>query len=79
MENDFFECESKTISLEEAEDTGKSLLKFELLSDKNLSIKNVDKKRTEFYFFQNAKGKSMFKRVDIWYLKMFPIIIGDYI
>ena len=31
MENDFFECESKTISLEEAEDTGKSLLKFELL------------------------------------------------
>ena len=64
MENDFFECESKIIYLEETEDTGKSLLQFELLSDKSLSIKNVDKKRTEFYFFQNAKGKSMFKRVD---------------
>lgn len=64
MEKDFLEQESEIIYLEEAEDTGKSLLKLELISDKSLSIKNVDKKRTEFHFFQKASSKSMFKRVD---------------
>ncbi len=64
MVESFVEWESAIICLEESEDTGKSVLEFKLVSDGNLSIKNVDKKNTQIHFFQDVKGKSMFKRVD---------------
>lgn len=61
---DFVEWETNKICLEETEDTGRSVLVLRLESDKNLSIKNVDKKNTQMLFFQQCKEKSMFKRVD---------------
>lgn len=64
MIKDFIEHSTNVIQLEEKEDTGKSELNFQVMSNKNLIIKNVDKKHTEIYFFQNTKEKSMFKRVD---------------
>lgn len=64
MEKDFLEWENDIICLEEAEDTGKSILTLKLVSNKSLSMKNVDKKHTELHFFQNVKKESMFKRVD---------------
>ena len=60
----FMEDETNICHLEETEDSGRSVLEFELNSDTNISIKNVDKKHTDMYFFQNSKAKSMFKRVD---------------
>lgn len=39
-------------------------LDFQVISNNNLIIRNVDKKHREIYFFQNSKIKSMFKRVD---------------
>ena len=64
MVEDFIEWSDDTIHLEEAEDTGKSKLVFALKSDGNLTIKNVDKKKTEILFFEKSSKKSMFKRVD---------------
>lgn len=64
MVKNFVECENSIIYLEETEDSGRSILEFQLASDGNLSIKNVDGKNTQMHFFQNEKGKSMFKRVD---------------
>lgn len=64
MVEHFIEWETNRICLEESEDTGKSVLEIQLISDGNLSIKNVDKKNTRMLFFQDCKEKSMFKRVD---------------
>lgn len=64
MVANFIEDSANVIQLEETEDTGKSQLNFQMISNKNLIIKNVDKKHTEIYFFQDTKLKSMFKRVD---------------
>lgn len=60
----FITVENQEILLKETEDTGKSELKVNLLSKDNLCISNVDKKKTDFHFFQSAKEKSMYKRVD---------------
>lgn len=60
----FIEQTGSHIVLYETEDTGRSKLDVFLSSDQNLCIKNVDKKNTQFYFFQDTKVKSMFKRVD---------------
>ena len=62
MEENFIENETDQICLEEKEDTGKSVLKWKLLSGSNFSIKNVDKKNTILQFFDERKG--MYKRVD---------------
>ncbi len=64
MIENFIEYSANVIHLEETEDTGKSELNFQVVSNKNLIIKNVDKKHTELHFFQKNKMKSMFKRVD---------------
>ncbi|MCI5584461.1 MAG: hypothetical protein MR383_02755 [Lachnospiraceae bacterium] len=64
MVKDFAEYENRIVHLEETEDSGRSILEFRLASDGNLCIKNVDCKNTQIQFFQNAKTKSMFKRVD---------------
>ena len=64
MVKDFTEYENRIVHLEETEDSGRSILEFRLASDGNLCIKNVDCKNTQIQFFQNAKTKSMFKRVD---------------
>ena len=61
---DFIESESKIIQLEETEDSGRSLLEIQLEEDDNLSIKNVDMKNTQMYYFRNDKALSMYKRVD---------------
>lgn len=53
----FMEEESNVICLEETEDSGRSILEFQLESDENLSIKNVDCKNTLMHFFQNKKRK----------------------
>lgn len=50
--------------LKETEESGKSELKVYLMSDDNLCIENVDKKKTDIFFFQIEKKKSMYKRVD---------------
>ncbi|TGX98474.1 hypothetical protein E5357_08915 [Hominisplanchenecus murintestinalis] len=39
-------------------------MKVKLASEDNLCIANVDKKKTDFQFFQTIKMKSMYKRVD---------------
>lgn len=62
MVKGFIEKERSVIELDETDDSGKSKLEFRLNSDENLCIKNVDKKNTLMYFFQDKK--SMFKRVD---------------
>ncbi len=64
MEKDFIEPSNKIIHLEETEEEGKSELDFEVNSEENLIIKNLDKKSTEIHFFNNDSKKSMFKRVD---------------
>lgn len=64
MVENFIEYEANMIYLEETEDTGRSQLDFKAISDKNLVIKNVDKKKTDMLFFRNQKELSMFKRVD---------------
>ena len=64
MVEHFIEYEDNVISLEEIEDTGRSRLDFKVVSDKNLVIKNVDKKNTQMQFFEASSKKSMFKRVD---------------
>lgn len=60
----FIEQAGNHIVLNETEETGKSELDVFLSSDRNFCVKNVDKKNTQFYFFQDSKAKSMFKRVD---------------
>ncbi len=40
------------------------LMKISLLSEDNLCIANVDRKKTDILFFQHDKIKSMYKRVD---------------
>ena len=62
MEKNFIENETEQIYLEEKEDSGKSILKWKLVSGQNFSIKNVNKKNTIMYFFDEKKG--MYKRVD---------------
>ena len=64
MVENFIEYEANMIYLEETEDTGRSQLEFKAISDENLVIKNVDKKKTELLFFREQKAFSMFKRVD---------------
>lgn len=62
MEENFIESETDQIYLEEKEDSGKSILRWKLLSNQNFSIRNVDKKNTIIHFFDEKKG--MYKRVD---------------
>ena len=62
--DNFIEPESATILLEEKEDSGRSLLEIQLNKEDNLSIKNVDAKNTNMYYFKNDKALSMYKRVD---------------
>lgn len=62
MEENFIESETDQIYLEEKEDSGKSILRWKLLSNQNFSIRNVDKKNTIIHFFNEKKG--MYKRVD---------------
>ena len=62
MEKNFIENETEQIYLEEKEDSVKSILKWKLVSGQNFSIKNVNKKNTIMYFFDEKKG--MYKRVD---------------
>lgn len=64
MVENFIKYEANSIYLEEIEDTGRSQLNFNVMSDENLVIKNVDKQKTELLFFRNEKELSMFKRVD---------------
>lgn len=64
MVEDFAEWEGQLIRLEETEDSGRSILDFRLMSDNNLSIKNVDSKNTQLFFLKKDKEKSLFKRVD---------------
>lgn len=64
MVEHFAEWETDRLQLEETEETGRSILEFRLTSKKNLSIKNVDTKKTQMLFFQSSSTKSMFKRVD---------------
>lgn len=60
----FIEHKQHEILLEEHEDTGRSELKVWLLSEDNLCIANVDKKKTDIQFLQEGAGKSLYKRVD---------------
>lgn len=60
----FIAHEGHEILLVESEETGKSELRMQLSSDDNLSIANVDKKKTDLLFFRQEKEKSMYKRVD---------------
>ena len=62
MDENFIESETDQIYLEEKEDSGKSILRWKLLSNQNFSIRNVDKKNTIIHFFDEKKG--MYKRVD---------------
>ena len=62
MEENFIESETDQIYLEEKEDSGKSILRWKLLSNQNFSIRNVDKKNKIIHFFDEKKG--MYKRVD---------------
>ena len=64
MVQDFIVQEGREVLLAETEETGKSELLVKLVSDDNLCIANMDKKRTDFLFFQEGKTKSMYKRVD---------------
>lgn len=64
MVSEFIEHEDEEIFLVETEETGKSELEVRLLSKDNLCIANVDKKKTDFQFFQKDRLKSMYKRVD---------------
>ena len=64
MVQDFIVHEGSEMLLEEAEETGRSQLQVKLVSDDNLCIANMDKKKTDFLFFQEGKTKSMYKRVD---------------
>lgn len=56
MEENFIESETDQIYLEEKEDSGKSILRWKLLSNQNFSIRNVDKKNTIIHFFDEKKG-----------------------
>lgn len=60
----FIEHKKHEIILEELEDTGRSELKVWLISEDNLCIANVDKKKTDIHFFQKEAIKSLYKRVD---------------
>lgn len=64
MEPGFIVNKNQKILLRELEESGKSELEVFLMSDDNLCIENVDKKKTDILFFQNEKAKSMYKRVD---------------
>lgn len=56
--------EDKVIELEELEESGRSKLEFKTISDKTITIKNIDKKHTDMLFFRNDAALSMYKRVD---------------
>ena len=60
----FIEREKHEIVLEEFEDTGRSELNVWLLSEDNLCIANIDKKKTDIQFWQKGSTKSLSKRVD---------------
>lgn len=60
----FIESESEVIQLEEKEESGKSLLEIHLKDKENLSIKNIDMKNTQMYYFRSDKNLSLYKRVD---------------
>ena len=60
----FIESESEVIQLEEKEESGKSLLEIHLKDNENLSIKNIDMKNTQMYYFRSDKNLSLYKRVD---------------
>lgn len=64
MKPGFIENKNQEMLLEETEESGRSELKVRLRSKDYLCIANVDKKKTEFQFFQEGKTKSMYKRVD---------------
>lgn len=64
MKSDFITDADCKILLKEYEESGESELEILLLSDENLLIANVDKKKTELSLFQEEKSKSMYKRVD---------------
>lgn len=64
MNFDFISKENKTVILQEEEETGKSELVVDLKDQEYLCIKNLDKKHTELYFFNNQSQLSMYKRVD---------------
>ncbi|WP_300572988.1 hypothetical protein [uncultured Acetatifactor sp.] len=78
MVQDFIVHEGSEMLLEEAEETGRSQLQVKLVSDDNLCIANMDKKKTDFLFFQEGKTKSMYKRVDHLYcLTISPAVKPD--
>ena len=52
----FIESESEVIQLEEKEESGKSLLEIHLKDKENLSIKNIDMKNTQMYYFRSDKN-----------------------
>lgn len=64
MSEDFIEYFSKKVNLEEQEESGKTMVEVFSENDTLLVIKNVDKKKTELYFFRTQKLLSMYKRVD---------------
>ena len=64
MVQNFIAHEGSEMLLTEAEESGKSELQVQLLSNDNLCIANIDKKKTDFLFFQGGKTKSLYKRVD---------------
>lgn len=64
MVQGFIEYKDQEILLEENDEGGESELRVMLTSERNLCIANVDKKNTEFQFFQKKKEKALYKRVD---------------
>lgn len=64
MAPEFMVCEGRKVLLTETEESGKSRLQVQLMSEENLCIANIDKKKTEFHFFQEGKAKFLYKRVD---------------
>lgn len=64
MNEGFIENENSCICLEETIESGKSQLILQLLSNSNLSIKNVDNKKTELNFFKSGSKLGLSKRVD---------------
>lgn len=54
MVEHFIEKEGHIIHLEETEDSGKSILEFQVVSHENLCIRNVDFKNTLLQFIQIA-------------------------
>ncbi len=57
MVQGFIEYKDQEILLEENDEGGESELRVMLTSERNLCIANVDKKNTEFQFFQKKRKK----------------------